>query len=279
VANTDVEIIDQIVLLPVKEIHADPGFNCRGHIAPTDVVELARDIANHGLQQPITVMPVDSDKHNFKIICGHRRHKAFEVLEKDKIPCIVKTDMSMSQALILNIGENLHRKDLNVLQEARALERLKLEGFSVPEVSKQLGKATTWVYVRYELLELPVEIQEAAAAGLIKQAQIRDLVKLPGRSEQLQAAKKIKEARIRGEKTPQILRKKKDMFKKKVRDPNEILSMIDHISDHIGMNFGTRCLAWASGEISDLELYRDIRELANNADIIYEIPKEHQIKL
>jgi len=267
----------EVVDLPVKELHADPDFNCRGFIAPIDVVELARDIENHGLQQPISVMPLDGDdSHNYKIICGHRRHKAFEVLNRVTIPCIVRHNLSTADALILNIGENVHRKDLNILQEAWALKRLKLEGFSATEVAKSIGKAATWVYVRYELLELPEEIQEAAAAGFIKQAQIRDLVRLPGRKEQLEAAKKIKMARISGEKTPQILKPKKDMFKKKLRIESEIIDMIEHISESIGMNFGTRCLAWAAGEIADLELFRDIKDLAEIAEIEYTIPEQYK---
>ena len=273
------EVATEVVRIPVKEIHADPDFNCRGYISPTDVVELARDIEEHGLQQPIVVTPANTDKHNYKIICGHRRHKAHEVLAWTHIECIVRTGLTQTQALILNIGENIHRKDLNILQEAKAIERLKLEGFSVPETAKQLGKAPTWVYVRFDLLELPPEIQEAAAAGMIKQNQIRELVKLPGRKAQLEAAKKIKDARVKGEKTPEIIKKKRDLFKKKSRDKNEILRMIEHIDDVIGMNFGTRCLAWGSGEIADLDLFRDIRDLAIEHGVHYEIPKEHQVKL
>ena len=271
-------VVDNIYGIRVDEIHADPDFNCRGHIAPTDVIELARDIKEHGLQQPITVMEDDSDnKYKYKIICGHRRHKAFQVLELEEISCMVKSDMTLTQALILNIGENIHRKDLNVLQEAKALERLKLQGFSVPEVASAVGKAATWVYVRFDLLELPPEIQEAAAAGYIKQLQIRDLAKLPSRGAQLAAAKKIKEARMTGEKMPTIVRKKKDMFKSKARNEAEVLEMIEHIEGAIGMNFGTRCLAWASGAIPDLALYRDIKQLADDANITYSLPVEHNL--
>jgi ParB family chromosome partitioning protein len=271
--------VDKIVMLPVKEIWADPNFNCRGHIAPIDVIDLSKDIEAHGLQQPISVKPIDNGQskdatHKYKVITGHRRHKAFEVLRRETIPCVINTEISDSDALILNLGENLHRKDLNIMQEANALERLKLCGFSVCEVAQQLSKSTTWVQIRYLLLELPDVIREAAAAGYITQVQVRDLHALGDVKQQLEAAKKIKQAKVRGEKAPKILKKKRNMFKRKPRETDDIFFMQDHIQDAIGNNFGTRCLAWAAGEISDLELYRDIKAIAIKAELTYKIPYE-----
>ncbi len=64
------------------------------------------------------------------------------------------------------------------------------------------------------------------------------------------------------------------MFKKRPRDTDDIFYMQDHIQTTIGNNFGTRCLAWAAGEISDLDLYRDIQEIAARVGILYKIPYE-----
>jgi ParB family chromosome partitioning protein len=269
--------VSNIVQINVKEIWADPEFNCRGHIAPIDVIDLSKDIEAHGLQQPISVKPLKNGeardpKYKYKVITGHRRHKAFEVLGRETIPCVINEEISDSDALILNLGENLHRQDLNIMQEAKALERLKMTGFSLTEVSRQLNKSTTWVNVRYMLLELPDVIREAAAAGYINQVQIKELHSLANVKEQIQAAKKIKEAKARGEKAPKITKTKRDMFKRKPREVDDIFYMQEHIQDAIGNNFGTRCLAWAAGEISDLELYRDIKDISVKAGIDYRIP-------
>lgn len=271
--------VSQVSQLPVKEIWADPDFNCRGHIAPIDVVDLAKDIEAHGLQQPISVKPLENGESKnpqfkYKVIMGHRRHKAFEVLKRETIPCVINTTISDSDALILNLGENLHRKNLNIVQEAHALERLKMVGFSVVEVANQLNKSTTWVHIRYMLLELPDVIREAAAAGYITQTQIRDIHALGDYKKQIEAAKKIKQAKVRGEKAPKILKKKRNMFKKKARDAEDIFYMQDHIQDVIGNNFGTRCLAWAAGEISDHELYMDIKDIALKVGIDYTAPSD-----
>jgi ParB family chromosome partitioning protein len=267
----------KITLTRMDEIYADPNFNCRGHISPISVVELSKDIDKHGLQQPIVVKPLKENEkhkpnHKWKVISGHRRYTAFVVLQREEIPCVINDEISDADALILNLGENLHRKDLNVMQEAKALERLKLSGFSVTEVCEQINKSATWVKIRFQLLELPEPIREAAAAGYINQNQIRDLHKLDDVRKQIEAAKKIKKAKQSGEKIPSIIKPKRSMFKAKERKADDILWMQTHIRESIGNNFGTRCLAWAAGEITDLDLFRDIRNIARRSDIIYEIP-------
>jgi len=265
--------------VPVKKIFSDPLFNCRGAIAPIDVVELARDIERNGLMQPIIIQPYSNNsKYDYRAIAGHRRLKAFEVLKLEVIPAIVRQNVDEGAALITNLSENIQRKNLNILQEARALEKLKTKGFTVDSVAFALGKSTTWVRMRYELLDLPEVIREAAAAGYIKQNQIRDLYRIKDESKQIEIAKKIKSAREKGEKSHHvIIKKKRNIFKAKQRDVNGIMEMMTHIQNHIGNNFGTRCLAWAAGNISDLEIFRDIKEIATTANIYYVIPGERDM--
>ena len=269
------EVFDMgpIVHIKINEIFADSDFNCRGYIAPIDVVELSRNIDTHGLQQPIVVRPIKNDKFGYKIISGHRRHKAFAVLGRETIPAIVNSNISDKDALVMNLGENLHRKDLNIMQEAHALERLKLAGLSESEVAKEIGKSQTWVHIRYLLLELPNEIREAAAAGYVTQSQIKSIHALGTRDEQLEAAAKAKKAKISGTKAPVLSKKvKRNIFKAKARPKDDIFFMQEHIAEAIGNNFGTRCLAWAAGEITDIELFQDIEGIADRAQIKYTIP-------
>ena len=266
----------EIVQINLIDIFADPTFNCRGEaIAPIDVVDLVRDIELHGLQQPIVVQPYTGYKNcKYRIVSGHRRFTSLKVMKRETIPCIVNPHLSESEALILNLGENIHRKDLNIMQEATALKRLKMSGMATSEVAGELGKSATWVSVRYMLLELPEPIRNAAAAGLINQQQIRQIHKLPDMKQQLDHAAKIKNAKVRGEKVPKlnITQNKRNILKIKQRDRDDIFWMQDHIQDAVGNNFGTRCLAWAAGEISDFEIFQDVKELAAAQDVDYVIP-------
>ncbi len=272
----------EIKTLPVKLLHADVEFNCRGEIAPIDVTDLARSMDNQGLQLPIMVQPyLDLGRKgpngtDYRIVSGYRRHKAAVILGWTEVPCIVRTGLTDVQARILNLGENLNRQDLNILQEARALFSLKIAGLSQEDVSRELNKSRGWVQVRYMLLDLPKEVQAESAAGLLNQEQIRDLYTMRGDIEaQADAINKIKTAREKGEKPVSIKKKpKKTKHAKEHRQRGEIFIMMEHIQNSVGNNFGTRCLAWSSGEISDQELYLEIRELALSLGKSYEIPKE-----
>jgi ParB family chromosome partitioning protein len=268
--------VRDIVDLPLEEVWADASFNCRGHVAPIDVIDLSKDIEKHGLQQPISVKSVTDvppgKKYKYKVITGHRRYTAFRVLKRDTIPCVINNGLSESQALVLNLGENIHRQDLTITQEANALKRLKQVGFTVANIAESLNKSSTWVKIRYMLLELPDAIREAAAAGYINQKQIQEIHRLGDFKKQIEAAKKIKSAKIRGEKSPTILKTKRDMFKRSPRDVDGIFFMQSHIREAVGNSFGTRCLAWAAGEISDLEIYRDIEAQSIELGVNYNIP-------
>src|ERR1019366_295766 len=140
-----------------EEIFSDEEFNCRGFIAPSDVVDLARDIASEGLLSPIVVQPAgDVTEHKmprgkfWRIIAGHRRYAAMFLINKTPmIPCIVRTGLNPVKALILNLGENNNRKSLNILQEARALERLKNQGLGQTEIAQALKVPRPWVQTRF----------------------------------------------------------------------------------------------------------------------------------
>lgn len=271
-----------VQMIPLKDIFADSDFNCRGEIAPIDVVDLAKDIEQSvspenptGLQSPIIVQPYDKvPGKKYRIVAGHRRYESFKILKRSHIPAFVRTDLTDLAARILNLGENLKRKDLNPVQEARALDHLKQAGMGQEEVAARLGMSRGWVQVRFMILDMPEDIQNEIAAGLLNQHQIREIHMMPT-EDQYKAVKAIKEAKERGEKAKPVIKKRGDALRKRIRKPPEIFVMIEHIMEALGgANLATRALAWSAGEISDMELFRDIREEAEAAGRRYEVPKE-----
>src|SRR6478609_2320850 len=89
-------------LLDMDTIYADPTWNCRGDIPAHEIIALANDIRLRGLDVPITVLPftlASDPKIKWKVVAGHRRHKAFRynqmtsVEGADKIPAFIRTDL------------------------------------------------------------------------------------------------------------------------------------------------------------------------------------------
>lgn len=272
-------ITDYTVLsIPMGVIWSDNDFNCRGQIIPLDVVDLVKDIQQYGLQFPIAVQPIGSiegapEDAKYRIIAGHRRFSAFKVIGKEAIPAMIKIGLGEVQARLVNLGENLKRQNLNILQEAKAIKRLRSLGMNRRQVSEELGVSSSWVQVRFNLLDLPEEIQHEAAAGLLNQYQVKELFSLPNKEAQFEAVKKIKNARLRGEKGISVAKPpKEDPFKKKRRQKNVVQEMIEHMGTTIGYGLHTRTLAWANGEISSAELYMDIKRYGDAHNIDYTIP-------
>lgn len=279
----------KVHLLPLNLIYSDDNFNCRGYISPIDVAALAKDINLNGLQFPISVQPASDVKNGlpipfeYRIVAGHRRFAAFKILKSETIPAMIKHGLSEIQARVYNLSENLQRAELNILQEAYALKKLKELGLIQEKAAEAIGRNRSWIQIRYNLLELPDVIQQEAAAGIINQAQIKQIYGLKRKSSdpdvvkelQYEAVRNIKNALLRGERGISVKKPKDDPFKKRRRAKNEIQDMIHHIGkEGPGFGFATRCLAWSNGEINSAELYLDIRGECQKLNKSYLIPVE-----
>jgi len=274
---------EQFVQMAMDEIFIDEEFNCRKKISPIDVVDLAKDILLNGLLQPV-IIALQSDEQKaengkeYRLIAGFRRYKAHMVNKAETILCSIHPNgvLTEVEARCLNLSENLNRADLNILQEAWALASLYSLGVTRAEAVKKLGKSDGWVQMRFMLLDLPLDVQKEVAAGLITQTQIRNLHKLyrKGTREELNdAVKKIKMAKERGEKTITVPPPKAHKGKiKHHMGRQEIFEMQEHIRESIGNNFGTRCLAWSAGEITNAELINNIRDEAYRMGKLYRKP-------
>jgi ParB family chromosome partitioning protein len=206
-------------------------------------------------------------------LAGFRRFTCHEILGRKTIKAILCNDMTEQDAAILNLRENIFRKDLNILEEAKAIRKLLGLGMSDKAVAKEFKKSQPWVAIRVKLLLLPEDIQKVAATGLLTQAQIRDIYDLDTPEKQYAAIRNIKDAKARGEKVILHAKVKHESANvKRQRGRSEMFVMQGFIQDTIGNNFGTRCLAWAAGEISDKELFDEIRELADARGKFFNTP-------
>ena len=276
----------EIIHIPIEDIHMDEDFNCRGHITPMDVVDLAKDIERRGLIQAVVVQQYNEEDaikygKKFRLLAGFRRTTAHKILAKSDekfaiMPCTIHEPVSEAEACFLNLAENVNRSDLSILQEAKALMKLKALGITEVDCGEHLGKSRGWVQVRYMLLSLPEDVQQEVAAGFINQTQIRELYAVfgtAGKDACYKAVRDIKDAKIRG-KTLSVNPSKKNKNSKRQRSRNEIQNMLAHVCDNFGHSITTRSLAWASGEISDNDLYLSLREYADKQGKIYLIPRD-----
>ena len=122
------------------------------------ISELAASIQEIGLRSPIELRPKND---RYEIISGDCRYQAFSLLLRDTIPAFV-TDMSDSDVLVIRATENLQRKDLTVIEEARIYKRLHDDqSMSWEQIAKRVGKSAALVKRRHDLLRMPKILQDA----------------------------------------------------------------------------------------------------------------------
>ena len=146
---------------------------------------LAASIKELGVLQPVLVRRIgDESSDEFELIAGERRWRASRRAGLHTIPVLIQTaddTHSLEQALV----ENLHRQDLNVLEEAAAYQQLIEEfGFTHEQVATRVGKSRTAVTNILRLLQLPSGVQRLLAEGQITPGHARALLGTPDRGYQ-----------------------------------------------------------------------------------------------
>ena len=262
-----------LLSIPIENLLADDDFNCRGSITPMSVVDLAKDIQERGLIQPVTEAPYNQGIYEYRLIAGFRRYHAHKVINRSMIDAIVREDMiDEKECRFFNLSENLQRTDLTIMQEARALKHLQDVGVGEHDTAARLNKSRGWVQIRYLLLKLPKDVQAEVEAGFINQTQIRELYTVYRHQsiDKLNAAvRKIKDAKIQGRAAATVDPKKLMSTAKRRRSRPEIFDMIGHLSNFIGMGITTKVLAWAAGEVSDDDLYDQLEQECDNLGNTY----------
>lgn len=267
--------------LNIDDIVKDDDWNTRSCIIPLNIRELADSIAQNGLIQPVVCAPRPDGK--FGLVAGFRRFHAHLLLRRegrlpsDKIKAVIDPALvDPVKAMLHNLSENLQRQDLNILEEALAIKRLKDKGESRESVAAKIGMSAGWVQERFMVLDLPTEIQAEAAMGWISSPilrQIYTVFRKKGRVAACEAVKKAKEHRKRGEKLV-LIKRKGNILRKKKRNHDEIVRMKKFVYDKLGPSYFTVALAWADGNISDYECLLHIREMARAQGVEFVVPEQ-----
>lgn len=162
--------------IPLTEIRTNPK-NPRQVFEEVALGELVHSIREFGLLQPVIVRPLPSGEAvPFELIMGERRLRATELAGLDVIPAIVRhtDDGDMLRDALL---ENIHRVQLNPLEEANAYQQL-LEEFDVSqaELARRIGRSRPLITNMIRLLQLPLPVQRKVAAGVLSAGHARAIL-------------------------------------------------------------------------------------------------------
>ena len=139
--------------------------------------ELSESIRAYGILNPLTVR---LRAGRYELVAGERRLRAAKLAGLREVPCIL-VDVSLEDASLLALVENLQRKDLDFVEEARGIRRLIMTfGMSQEEAARRLGKSQSAVANKLRLLRLPEDVLEALLRNGLSERHGRALLRLPG---------------------------------------------------------------------------------------------------
>lgn len=210
-----------------------------------DLAELVFSLREVGLLQPIVVRPRDN---GYELVAGERRLRAAIEAGWDTIPALVRhtDDTAMLRDALL---ENLHRSNLNALEEAAAYAQMLNDfGCTQEELAARIGRSRPQISNTMRLLKLPPSVQNRVAAGVLSAGHARALLSLDNEAAMEALATRIvaeglsvrsvEELIILGEADGNVREKKER--KRKQRDA-QVSEIVDELTSRTGDALDTRC--------------------------------------
>lgn len=211
----------------------------RSNFDADDLAELMQSIQEVGVLQPVVVRPLAERAGKYELVMGERRLRATKELGLATIPAIVKdtADEDMLRDALL---ENLHRSELNPLEEASAYQQLLADfGITQDELATRIGRSRPQITNTIRLLRLPAAVQQRVAAGVLSAGHARAILSAGDADSMVRLADKVvnedlsvRAAESAAHSTPRIPKPKASAGKRQ--------GHLDEIAERLGDRLNTR---------------------------------------
>ena len=254
-SNTNQRSVKEIEISKIK-----PGrFQPRSNFDNEKLQELTESIKKQGVLSPILVRELGLNE--YEVIAGERRLRSSKMAGLETIPCLV--DQKKDQdALVSALIENLQREDLNPVEEARGLDRLKREfGLTQDEVASSTGKARSTIANSLRILSLPTSVLDLLSEGKIEKGHAKLLASMPPSDAEKMARKIIKESlTVKDLSNVSLKNKSKNSPKSKQKD-TDMLNIEQEMSESFGHKVEIETKNKKSGKV--IIFYKSLDELDN----------------
>jgi ParB family chromosome partitioning protein len=220
--------------LPLAGISANP-YQARTVWNEQDLIELADSIKANGVIQPIIVRAFQG---GYQMIAGERRFRAAQMAGLSKIPAIVR-EVTDEQLFEWSLVENIHRRDLNPIERAKAYQRY-IGAFSLTqaEASERLGEDRSVIANYLRLLDLPDDIRHMLIDGQLSMGHARAILSLPSDELRRKLANRAMAGRLSVREVERLVRKYLQEEQKATprtrTKPAHIADLEDKLCRHLG---------------------------------------------
>ena len=219
--------------LPV-ELMQRGRYQPRKDMSADALEELAESIRAQGVMQPIVVRPLGDNR--YEIIAGERRWRAAQMAELDAIPAVIREGPDEA-AIAMSLIENIQRENLNPMEEALALSRLKEEfGLTHQQVADAVGKSRAMVTNLLRLMSLEADVKKLLEHGDLEMGHARALLSLTG-AKQVEAARTVVAKGLSVRQTETLVRefeKEKPAKPAPAKEDPNVRHLINDLSDRLG---------------------------------------------
>jgi ParB family chromosome partitioning protein len=175
--------------IPIERLHRNPE-QPRHRFDDEALEELAASIRRHGVLQPLLVSEDGPDR--YLVITGERRLRAARKAGLETVPAVIREQLDSAAQLELALVENLQRRDLTPLEEARAFEHLRTSlGLTQAEIAERVAMDRSTVANALRLLKLPEEVQAMVDAGELSAGHARTLLAFDGDDDRCRWARRV----------------------------------------------------------------------------------------
>ncbi len=183
------DVYDGAINVPLEKVEPNRS-QPRKNFDEDAIAELSDSISQYGILQPLLVQQRDD---YYEIIAGERRWRAARQAGLKEIPVIVR-DYSEQEIVAISLIENIQRKDLNAIEEARAYKKLMEEhGLRQEDVAERVSKSRAAITNSMRLLKLDDRVQQMLIDGTVSMGHARALLALEDGDEQYAMACKVEE--------------------------------------------------------------------------------------
>lgn len=234
--------------------------------------ELAKSIKEHGIIQPLVLRKIGN---KYEIIAGERRYKAAYIAGLTKVPAVT-IDLNDNESAEVAIVENIQRKDLSPIEEAKSYKKLLERGYLTQEqLATRMGKTQATISNKLRLLNLSPKVQDALLNNKISERHARSLLRIEDKSKQEELLDNIIENRINVKDTDDMINEmlstpkvEEKVYSNPYNEPVKETKDDEFDIDAI--------MARIQKKIDDLSKEEDNRVVLENNDLEYREPVKHR---
>ena len=226
---------EQFFRCPVEAIEANP-YQPRQDISESDLEDMVNSVREKGIVTPLLVSRTET---GYQLIAGERRWRAAQKAGLERVPVVVR-EVTPYESLELALIENIHRKDLNAVEEALAYQRLLEEAeITQDSLAKRLGKDRSSITNLLRLLNLPLSIQKDLIDGRLSMGHARVLVGIEDPEEQKGLRDAVIKKGLSVRQTETLAKKRKGPRNLKNKQ-SELDYYVQSLADKLKLSLGTK---------------------------------------